>query len=176
MTPTVDPISMAIDHILLLRDLVEKATANCKNKMRDKGDAIRRRAKDLPSMVYTVGLIPALTFYMSKIENSKLYTDLYKLLRNRDKKLGEQLAGNPSSDLCQEIGGKEAAGYTTLLALAAAALSEAGVANTDLSSLQNLAASLKSLREQGKEHYAARLLVEYLNEVKKLAEAFFAKG
>lgn len=184
MTRAIDPVSMAIEHMLLVRSLAEKAAAKCGIDGKDKGGAIQRRAKDLPGMVYTVGLVPALTFYMSKVENSQLYTRIYELLRSGDEGrvdiiveevFREEREKGKDNSLCKEMGGREAAGYTTLLAMAAATLAEAGILKGDPSSLQGLAASLKKLRDEGGESYAARLLAEYLGEAKKLAEAFFAK-
>ena len=180
--PVVDPVAMAIEHMLLVQRLAEKTAEKCKIGRRELGAAVQRRAKDLPGMVYTVGLVPAITFYMSKVGNSKLYSMIYRLLVSGDEKQAEDVVkeafreeGGRDNSLCEEMSAKEAAGYTTLLAMAAAVLAKAGVLESDPSSLQGLASSLKTLRERGSESYAARLLVEYLGEAKKLAEAFFAK-
>jgi len=148
----VDPVATAIEHILLVQKLAKKAAERCKIE-RNLGAAIQRRAKDLPGMVYTIGFIPTITFYMSKVENSKLYSRIYRLLVSGDEKQVEDIVEevfrrNEDNSLCKEMGANETAGYATLLAMTAAALARARVLEGDISSLQGLASSLKTLRER----------------------------
>ena len=154
-------VKMALDDVRMIHRLVEACGAS--------GRGVARRAKDLPSMVASAGLVPALTFYMSKASE-----EVYKaILRYLDGGDAGALCKGLSGKLVEELGEKEGAGYSTLLALAARFLSKNGLLGS-VGGYPELAGELSRLAGDPARVAAAEgLLLEYLIEVKKLAEAFF---
>lgn len=167
-------VEEALRGVSLLWDLVEACREGLpeKEKKEVSGAGVARRAKDLPSMVSSAGLVPALTFYMSKADQ-EIYQRLYSYLRGRGGDVHGVCSAAPG-DLRKELGGKEGAGYAALLALAAAFLAETGYLDPEPVDYRSLAEALRGLAAGTVRALAAeRLLLEYLVEVKKLAEAFF---
>ncbi len=168
-----DPTALAIEHMVKVYDLINEVKRACKKKEENLGEGIKRRAKDLPSLISTVGLVPALTFYMSKASENN-YKRVLMYLNGKlpsDKELCDK------DGLASEIGGGEGAGYSSLLALTLAALVRLGIISggvEQVESFNKVAKNLKSLHERSHEEMAAEsLILDYLIEVKKLAEAFF---
>jgi CRISPR type III-B/RAMP module-associated protein Cmr5 len=170
-------VSIALAYTLRLKDLVD----HCREKLpispeekKKMGAGIARRAKDLPSLIASAGLVPALTFYMSKSKKDNYMTICNILSGNNDTSIKEANC----KDLEEELSSKEKAGYSTLLAVAACGLRHLGLIGreNDVASLEGLAAALKKLLDSGEPHRilaAEKAMTDYLIEVKKLAEAFF---
>ena len=162
-----DPVKAALTYVLRIAEQVRQCRA-LDGGEKVTGEAVKRRARDLPTLVASAGMVPALTFYMSKASAETLQTML-------DKVLGGE---GPSRELCgslrDELGGSEGAGYSTLLALATRALEDMGYLGGVTGSSDTVAAlaqGLLSLRGTERELVAERRLLEFLVEVKKLAEA-----
>ena len=167
-------VEEALRGVSLLWDLFEACREGLpeKEKKEVSGAGVARRAKDLPSMVSSAGLVPALTFYMSKADQG-LYQGLYRYLRGGAGDAHGVCSAAPEG-LRKELGGKEGAGYAALLALAAVFLAETGYLDPEPVDYRSLAEALRGLAAGTVRALAAeRLLLEYLVEVKKLAEAFF---
>jgi len=179
-----DPVAMALDHGLKLRDLMEKIEALeiCRKKEESegsskgggiKGDSIVNRIENLPSLMAQSGLTPALLFYMSKIEkkNEDAVWYVYRYLK------GENAQGDPPRSLCNDFSGSEGAGYGVALSVIAATLSLLNK-NLDISSecrgsgdsaVKCLARVLKRIRsEPGEESVLEQELQVYLQELKKV--------
>ncbi len=162
-----DPVRAALTYVLRIAEQVRL----CREQGgggKVTGEALRRRARDLPTLVASAGMVPALTFYMSKASAETLETLLDRVLG------GEGPSGELCGSLSSELSGSEGVGYATLLALATRALEDmgylAGVTGSR-DAVTALARGLLSLRGTEKELVAERRLIEFLVEVKKLAEA-----
>lgn len=174
----VDSVALALTHMTLLRQLLDRCRETLCNDEDDEkkrkcwknmnGGAIQRRAKDLPSMVASAGLVPALTFYIAKADENRFRRFLELLdIKDIDKIDCEQLR--------EDLGEGEGAGYSPLLALAVKALNEHNYINY-VEDYVTLANELRKLRERGIEELAAeQVILGYLLEVKKLADAFFGR-
>jgi len=162
-----DPVRAALTYVLRIAEQVRL----CREQDGGggvTGEAVRRRARDLPTLVASAGMVSALTFYMSKADSETLQTLLDRVLG------GEGPSGELCGSLRGELGGGEGAGYSTLLALATRALEDMGYLGGVTGSsdtMTALARGLLSLRGTEKELVAERRLLEFLVEVKKLAEA-----
>jgi len=174
----VDPVALALTHMTLLRRLLDRCRKvlcngqdderkqECRKNMN--GGAIQRRAKDLPSMVASAGLIPALTFYMAKASEDR-FKGFLGLLGSKD------IDKVNCQRIREDLEDGEGAGYSPLLALAIKALSEHNYIN-HVEDYVALAYELRKLRERGIDELAAeQVVLGYLLEVKKLADAFFGK-
>ncbi len=174
-----DIVSRAIEDMIKIKELVDEVNTilkKCDPKDGANGAGITRRSKDLPQLVYTIGLVPSLVFYMSKskIETYKTILDYL----NQSKLDGSNVCickNNRCSkkDLAIELGEGEGAGYTTLLALSTRYLHDEKYLD-DISDFKELAKSLNNLRSNNKA-IASDKLVEYLTQVKRLAEALFGE-
>ena len=130
------------------------------------GAGIARRAKDLPGLVASAGLVPALTFYMSKADE-KSYKSFLCVLR------GGEGGCAKCNGVKEDLGWSEKAGYAPVLALAALGLQELGHVG-DVEDYKKLALGLLELSTSpSRALLAERQLLELLVEAKKLAEAFF---
>ena len=203
-----DPLELAIDLMLRLDELIRDAQQHCPTDQQGReekryGDGVRRRLRSLPGLVASTGLIPALTFYMSKAK-PQVYSLLYNYLAAPQDKMreakpqlkeickpieknGKKTYSNECKDLCTELGSKEASGYAASIALTAVALrrllddlpkDNSGTGNNNnMGSLQGLARYLLALRRNKlgiSEAYASAVIQGFVNEAKKLADAFFA--
>lgn len=168
-----DIVSLALDHILALERLVEKCNVGQGRSRNGKpGEGVTRRLKDLPTHVAYAGLVPALTFYMSKASETT-YARILSLLR------GEITLESISCDekIVEDLGGGEKAGYSATLALAVAALEKIVDGFVAGSSFRELAEALRKLKNDWRaEMLATHLLIDYLVEAKKLGEALLKRG
>ncbi len=163
-----DPMSLAIRHMTRLYDLVSECG---KYNESATGEGVSRRARDLPSLVSSAGLVPALTFYMSKADENN-YKIIYDYLGDTT---GKPMDAGKCESLKDELSRKEKAGYASMLAASAKAL-EAMLGLSELNSYKALALELENLhRDSLREAEAEALMLDYLVEAKKLAEAFFSK-
>ena len=163
-------IKLALTYILRLSDFAEECRpAVCGDEKGEKcklGAGIARRAKDLPGLVASAGLIPALTFYMSKAEE-KNYRVFLCILGGSEASCAE------CNQVKDDLGGSEKAGYAPILALAALGLQTLGHLET-VDDYKKLAQGLLELsKDPHHAMVAERQLQELLIEAKKLAEAFF---
>jgi len=165
-----DPIKIALQRTFKLKEIIEICTPEAE---RLKTRALPRRAKDLPQLILQLGLIPALTFYLSKVEDKELY-----------KALVDSLSGKKKFDtnLCRALQKEveeEGKGYTALLATIASTLPLIKVSlksqSQDLNSLPSLASYLLTIRDEGKDLVIEKSLISFLVELKKLFEAFFGE-
>ncbi|MGC8970184.1 MAG: hypothetical protein ACP5LG_06495 [Conexivisphaera sp.] len=116
-----------------------------------------RRAQEFPSLVLSIGLSPAVTFYMAKAGDG--LRELGKLIGC----LGGKGEGCESWE--KELSREEGKGYTGYLAILVAALSRLGVAPPS----NDYRGMLEAVR--GLDVRRQRLLMPYIIEVKKVLEA-----
>ncbi|MEB3778651.1 MAG: type III-B CRISPR module-associated protein Cmr5 [Desulfurococcales archaeon] len=175
----IDIVSRAIEDMIKIKELIDKSNSilmQCNLKPDADGAGIARRSKDLPQLVYTIGLVPSLIFYMSKSEE-KTYKTILEYLNQS--KINEssicECRNNRCSkkDLANELGKGEGAGYTTLLALSTRYLLDEKYLN-NIDDFKKLAENLNNLRKNN-EAIASDKLVEYLVQIKRLSEAFFGE-
>jgi CRISPR type III-B/RAMP module-associated protein Cmr5 len=180
-----DPLELALHHALRVFDA---ARIHMRRAGGDRvGEAFRRRAKDFPSLMAEAGLAPALTFYLSKSNPSKLPAAL-RLASCRG--LDTQQLDAIAKGLGEELGRGEGEGYTLMAALVLDALDKlAGLGLVERGDdgcpgegdgyqiLKRVAERLLEIRsgEGGEEVRAAALIEPYLVELKKLADAFFGE-
>lgn len=184
-----DPVELAILHVLRIKN-----AANIAIKEKEKaGEGFLRRARELPSLISSSGLVPALLFYAAKSEMKNLPQAIKIVscdLREEElKKLTPNLEG--------ELGGGEGQGYTLMLAAIIDALEKLGgfrllnKSTTEIcietcteTSSENkedkpieLLKGLKRFRESYlvAEIKATAILQPYLIELKKVSEAVFHK-
>ena len=175
-----DPLTIALEHGYGIKAAVDKAnelerSRACSSIKKGEegrqreytGEAIARRAKYLPSLILSAGLVPALTFYMSKTGGKEAYRNAFRVLR-----------GDVDCDVLKKVGddlgGGEGKGYAVVLAAVIDALSKlhpealGGEAPQDL---KVLAAKLKEMHENKLDITAEAVLQPYLVELKKVVEA-----
>ncbi len=148
-----DPVGLAIKHMKLVAEAAKAA--------KQAGEGVRRRARELPSLMLQAGLVPTLTFFMSKAEENE-FMEWFSYLRN------PQPTNRPSSDLKGEGGG-----YSVLLAMIFDAMEKlAGVNVGSVSGFTDLLKILLGIGSgRGESLRISRILMPYLVEVKKLATA-----
>ncbi len=160
-----------------LETLALKVAIALNDAYSEKANPIANRAKDLPQLVLQVGLVHALAFYMSKVEDEDSYRKLYSYLVNR---IGMGPSSNVTKQEIRDILSKESAGegkgYLTLLAVATVFISNE-VANIneckDLSSLKDVAKCLLKLKESKEVATLEKRLLNYLVISKRFLEAFY---
>ena len=164
-------VRLALAYMLRLSGFAEQCRPTVCSGLREGekcrlGAGIARRAKDLPSLVASAGLVPALTFYMSKADEES-YKSFLCILRGGG---GGCAACN---EVREDLGWSEKAGYAPVLALAALGLNALGHVG-DVDDYKRLAQGLMGLSTSpSRALLAERQLLELLVETKKLAEAFF---
>ncbi|GBF09152.1 type III-B CRISPR module-associated protein Cmr5 [Aeropyrum pernix] len=181
-----DPLDLAISHAAAVHEALEAYRRVCLGGEGDEkpGRGLKRRARSLPGLILSSGLIPALTFYMSKAD-TQAYREYVRLLEKAERgekgaaaSLVEAAAGG-GGEACRgdsvltELSGGEGAGYSLALAMASRALQRlARVEAGGDGGFAGLAATLREgLGSPEKEAAATQLLIDYLQEVKKLVEA-----
>ncbi len=198
----IDPIEEALDTVLhidhicsKLEQIYNKIIQKNESKKLDKcGSSIARRFSDLPSLIVTTGLIPVLTFYLSKLsrEDNTYFKHLLKLFREKTNlnKIIEDLARDQSKKdpekqkekiiryLVSEFT-EESKGYLIGLIIITNYLNKVNIVNIiDGYDLKYLAKDLKEIRE-GKskpcEIIVQKILEPYLLELKKLTRGLFGE-
>ena len=126
---------------------------------------IVRRALDFPSLMLTLGFQPAFTFYLSKLSELKDFRavyEVYKYLKND--------GSDVPNEVCGELRSAEGSGYAGYVAIVLHALGKAGKSvqvDQDLVTLfKNLLDLTVSVTLDDE-----RVLLQYLEEVKKVLEA-----
>ncbi len=154
-----EPVKAALQ---IISRFHEKFNSICKQS---KGDAIARRLGEFPQLMLQAGLVPAITFYLSKIDNNekaRIYADSMKAI----------LEGKASRIICDRATG-EGGGYPQALAILLAYLGKvAGCDDNRLKTIDpGLVECIKNIESRGALIEAQALI--YANEVKKLARALY---
>ena len=141
-----NPINKAIEYFSKLHE-----------KLKDKelGKAFRSRARSLPSMIESIGLVPTLSFCYGKAE-----ADLYRSIRSSWLSEGEIKAEKK----------EEKGGYALYLLLTLLYLRDLELIDERM--LEEPIEAFKKLSEEALP-IASKLLMPYLVEVKRLAEAVY---
>ncbi|ABM80566.1 type III-B CRISPR module-associated protein Cmr5 [Hyperthermus butylicus] len=161
-----DPVEAALE---AMRRFDKNLRDACSDKGEPRADAISRRLKDFPQLILQSGLVPALTFYLSKL-SEKADQDAYELTV---KVLTEQrLEGDERRKLCRKTSG-EGGGYPHVLALVLVYAAERAGCSVD--SIARIGSSLVGCLEtvQKKGVTVEKLVQAYVNELKKLASALY---
>lgn len=137
-----NPVSKAIQYFSKLHQKIDN----------ELGRRLRARARELPSMIENIGLIPTLSFCYGKAE-AETYKSIYNSYCSEEKIDVE----------------KEKGGYGLYLLLALLYLRDLGLINDDM--LKNPIDAFGKLCEESS--IASRLLMPYLLEIKRLAEAVY---
>lgn len=177
-----DPIETGLRLTLRLHELVkileatlQRGSSQRRNKEKI-GKALQTRASDIPSLILSTGLVPALTMYMSKTD-PVIYKNVYQWLVGKlDSNDIAKMDRRVLNGLIDELS-KEGKGYSATLALISCALIElfGDYFNKDrMSDIGGLAKSLLDVREKGKELVMQNGLLPLLLEVKKLSKALFS--
>jgi len=162
-----DPISLALDHITKLDKLREEALAVSKSKELSMRGVVSRM-KNFPTLLAQVGLIPALTFYLSKLDdngiNEKQVMELIDYFSHGTR------VSEPGS-LIEEMSEKEGKGYVIAFAMLVSALSM--FATQKFGTLNDIVGELKNLiSNYPKRRKVEKLITIYSMEMKKLCEAY----
>lgn len=175
-----DPVGEALSVTLRLKELAEICSGAAGDQLRGKpGDAVYRRAREVPELIASSGLVPAMTLYMAKGPN-RIYETIYSYLAGlrsaQDVYKAAQDDGRCGT-VCGELA-DQSCGYAALLAavslFASRAFEALSGASHDVSDYKSLATMLSELHSDGRLELAVtRLTIEYLLEIKKLAEAFW---
>ena len=172
-----DPVKVALDVALKVKRLVDIAQP-------ERAVALSRRARELPTLILQTGLMPALTFYLSKVEKESVYMLVLKALEIEAEKM------KPDDDdlvkkvkkLAKEIKEEveeEGKGYTALLSISAYILKQfANMYGIEkCKNVYTVAEFVECLHEirsnRDKEVMLEKQFINFMLEVKKLFDAFF---
>ncbi len=141
-----DPAEKAIEYFGKIQSMINK----------DIGEVLRARARTLPGMIESVGLVPSLSFCYGKATNKTF---------EKVKKAWECW---PNSKI--EVK-KEEGGYAIYLLLSLLYLKDLGIISNE-----EIKEPIKVFKKiLTKESITARLLMPYLIEVKRLVEAVYGE-
>lgn len=170
-----DPVKAALQVMLTFSKAFESIKDECARKLGKGGEekteldetVLSRRLEDFPTLMLQVGLIPAITFYISKIDDQKkvkAYEVTLNVIRNPEEK--------PSVDICHDLSGA-GGGYPHATALLLAYAGEiSGCSDTSYATTgPDLVECLKKIEEQGMR--IEKLTLNYVYELKKLAKALY---
>lgn len=169
-----DPVEAALEAIRRFDSVFREECS-------DTGEAIARRLKDFPQIALQAGLVPALTFLLSKLDSDEkhsAYKAVISVVLGKASTFsvvsGEQEARNRRSvdSVCGTARG-EGGGYPHALALL---LAYAGLqAGCNIESLQEVGSKLVECIERikGEGVVVERLVLSYANELKKLTSALY---
>ena len=139
----------------------------CVNKegRKIKGDAIARRLQEFPQLALQVGLVPALTFYLSKIDNQEK-------INAYNASINAIMSKSSNKYICEKASG-EGGGYPQALAIILAyAGIIAGCSNDQLVNIgQKLVECIDGIQKKGVTVEA--LTITYSDEIKKIARALY---
>ena len=163
-----DPVKAALDITLKTKHLIEIVQP-------EKAIALSRRARELPTLILQAGLIPALTFYLSKVENGEVYKLILEALEEKAK---ETELKKFDKEIEKEVK-EEGKGYTALLSISAYTLKQ--LANVykiekceNINTIAELVECLYEIRsDRSKEVVLEKQFIKFMLEVKKLFDAFF---
>jgi CRISPR type III-B/RAMP module-associated protein Cmr5 len=167
-----DPVNEAFTVALKYSDLAERCRETSKENIK-LGGPIAKKAKELPGLIASAGLVPGLAFYLSKSDDDNLYQSMLEYLLDKNALL-QNCSENDKlkNELLKELGGSEKKGYTTLLAATAYAINQ--ITGKDLSDKKKLIETLKDIHQDiTMEAIIEAQVLQYLQELKKLAVALF---
>jgi len=183
------PVHLALDHIIKINELWRAIVAS--EEMKEKNlEGFVRRARQYPSLLAASGLVPSVTFFLSKIIDKDNPDEALRLLVEyltaEDEDKAKEIMNKMRSEaealnaLKEDAGKKESEGYlwfTGALLAALFAFSEAVGIKVQLSDeerfVHEVATFLRGLQEGRKEALVLeRLLLEYSSELKNLAAAY----
>lgn len=141
-----------------------------------KSKAITSRLNDFPGLAATSGIMPALTYYLSKAaEEEKIFETTYWLIKNRRCKFPEKDRSMIVGSLKDIEGNRgEGKGYGIALALLIASLESVGflTINGESPGLREVADALLQTLNSGSGVPEMEAL-EVITELKKLGTAFY---
>jgi len=158
-----DPVEAAIV-------VAERFSRAFEERCNTNASAVARRLKDFPNVLLQAGLTPALTFYASKLDETRkgrIFIDVLKAVTG----------GGSGGEICKEATG-EGGGYPHALAVLLAYI--AGQAGCDVSVLldgedsgyrRGFVECVKAIKRGGPA--LERLALVYASEVKKLFAALY---
>jgi CRISPR type III-B/RAMP module-associated protein Cmr5 len=135
--------------------------ANCQVQEGSGKPGLVRRAVDFPSLMLSLGFSPAFTFYVSKVENYHNVLAFYQTIK-----------GNSSntSIICSELEKKESTGYAGYIGILLTILEKIGKKMGVINDPIKLYSYLMDITNEV-EVKDERLILPYLNEIKKVLEA-----
>jgi len=159
-----DPVKAALQVMLTLSKAFQLVKSECE-KLDE--TVIPKRLEDFSSLVPQVGLIPAITFFLSKIDEEgkvNAYEATLKAIREPDKQ--------PDKAICNDLSGA-GGGYPHALALLLAYIAErAGCSDASYETIQpDLVNCLEKIESQST--LIEKFTLSYAYELKKLAKALY---
>lgn len=137
------------------------------------GESFQRRVEDFPGLVSAAGLVPALTFYLSKVEDYGVLRDFYSLFSSgslpRDARREKML-----EDLREE-GLGYASALAAILAYAARQAPAGCSLKLDGDAARGVAEFLDCIRRGGGELVVLATLEPFVVELGKLARALLGR-
>lgn len=173
---TADPVKLALIHAIRIKEAVDQLNSRKEGGEGEKAGAkgFRSRARELPGLILSSGIVPALTFYLSKTSDDETLRKAVELLKTDQ---------NPSYDvidgLSNELSNKEGTGYTLMLAAVAIATEVLYGKSLFDGHEVNRVCFAKGLLDlsckPSEERQLTRILLPYLTELKKLSDSFFGE-
>jgi len=179
---SIDPVKLAVTNVLKLSKCLEGINE------REDLERLVSRASSFPSLMLSSGLVPTITFWMSKVVTKKTpqrnidlkraFSELLKYLLGYGEdsgECGEDLPKLVADDLRND-------GYATSLALLIAGLAELGYielgedelgGDSPQKTIAVIARKLLELMESERAAHAEADMLDYAVEVKKLTAALF---
>ena len=180
MTLLADPLLLALNHIRKVESLRKKSVCGDDAKSYNL-NGFTSRMKNFPSLLLDAGLIPAVTFYLSKVSSKKEKAitpeNLKALVEYFEDKL-EDLPKGASEAVKEDMKGEESKGYLIASAVLLAALKKFGESlglemKESADFLTTVVEYLEELRAgNSKGTIMEKLMLEYSNEMKRLVEAY----
>ena len=141
-----------------------------------KSKAIASRLSDFPALAATSGIMPALTFYLSKaVDEEEAFTATYRLIKTAECRFtGERLSNIKKYFEKVEGSGGEGKGYGVALALILASLEKIEylrICNKE-PGIREVADALLNV-ERGCSKAAEEEALQVITELKKLGTAFY---
>jgi CRISPR type III-B/RAMP module-associated protein Cmr5 len=168
-----DPIEAALKVMERFDKVFRSECSDSRGKI--EADAIVRRLKNAPQLMLQTGLIPTVTFYLSKLDK-KEKQDAYSIAIRVIQGVKNTLEDEEKRKFCSNTSG-EGGGYPHALALILAyAAKQAGCKLDNIVELNS--EFLKCIEEiQKRGATIERLVQAYVNELKKIASALYpSKG
>ncbi len=168
-----NPVALALNHISLVDQLLTEFKSKCnKNELNLGG--FTTRMKNFPSLMMEAGVIPAITFYLSKVSLPQdRLVQLYKYFNGEVDSV--PIPRDCNDSLLNEASGKESAGYSLAIAVILSAMHKLidGIDFDEKDFLQSAVNVLRKLLGDTSKRYALEyMLNEYAIEMKKLVEAY----
>ena len=141
-----------------------------------KSKAIASRLSDFPALAATSGIMPALTFYLSKaVDEEEAFTATYRLIKTAECRFtGERLSNTKKYFEKIEGSGGEGKGYGVTLALILASLEKIGylAVEAERPGIREVADALLRVLE-GAGGASDEEVLQVITELKKVGTAFY---